>query len=108
MVVKNERKRYILVEFYRSPPSKRELINQLRNNIESLGGQLALAKASIHVIDVLDHFAIIRATTESRDLVESAIQLLDFDDNLVTIRVVSGTIAKINTLLNQEYRDEID
>ena len=103
MVVKIERKRYLLVEFLGEPPEVRQLVGKLRQNIATLGGQIALASSSIHVIDVIGSFAIIRATHESRDMVEAAVQLLNFTNTLAVVRTVSGTIKKINTILHTSF-----
>jgi len=94
MVVKNERKRYLLVEFFGQIPDKRDLVYALRNNVATLGGQLALAQSSLHVVDIMGSFAIIRATHLSRDLVEASIQLLKYNNTIPVVRSVSGTIAK--------------
>jgi RNase P/RNase MRP subunit POP5 len=102
MVVKLERKRYFLVEFFGRTPEKKELIRELRNKVALIDGQLGLATSSVHVVDILEDKAIIRSTHQSRDLVETAIQLLGEREYIPVVRTVSGTIKKLNPLLEDD------
>ena len=106
MVVKQERPRYLLVEFTDNTPDKRKLVKVLRDKIAYLGGQLALSKSNVHVVDVVNNYAIIRAQHESRDIVEVAVQLLDFKSTVPVVRTVSGTIKSINEHLSTNIIDD--
>lgn len=100
MVVKIERKRYLLVEFAPKPPELKQMISLLRRKVAELGGQFQLAQSSLHVVDIIDNYAIIRSTHEYRDLVETAIQLVDYGDAIPKVVVVSGTIKKVTSLIS--------
>ncbi|MHA2169228.1 MAG: Rpp14/Pop5 family protein [Candidatus Kariarchaeaceae archaeon] len=105
MVVKNERKRYLKLEFFGTPPDYGKLIYLLRKNVRKLAGEVFLARSSVHLIDISDQEAIIRCTHTARDVVEAAIQLFKEDSFIPVVRKVSGTIKALGSHLVDDDDD---
>ncbi len=109
MVLKNERKRYLKVEFFGTPPEFGKLIYLLRKNVRKLAGEVFLARSGIHIIDLSGQQAIIRCTHIARDVVEVAIQLIKEESVIPVVRRVSGTIKALGKHLiddeDNEYGD---
>ncbi|MCY3410045.1 MAG: hypothetical protein INQ03_00280 [Candidatus Heimdallarchaeota archaeon] len=99
MVVKDERKRYFLLEFLKTNPSVREINDQLRKIVLKLGGELFVARSGLHVFEFKGR-VIVKTNHISRDIVEASITLLSFSNNLCTIETVSGTIKSLLSKIN--------
>ena len=95
MVVKGERKRYLKVFFYGKTPPLPELVSGLRKHVSLLAGQLFLANSSLHVEKLNESSAIIKCNRVSRDIVESAVQLLGNGEFIPIIKKVSGTMKAL-------------
>ena len=108
MVVKLDRVRYILVDFYGQPPSIGQFIGSLRSNVNRLKGELFLATSNLHVVEYVENHAIIKSTNKSRDAVEASLQLLDFKDLIVVVRKVSGTLKSLSKTAVDEESEEIE
>lgn len=100
MVVNNERKRYILIEILGEKPDIRKIINECKNKISLIDGQIGVAKAAIYGIDCKNNLIIIKTNHQMRQTVEAAIALLNDNSYVVETRLVSGTIKKIKTHIN--------
>ena len=108
MVVKLDRVRYILVEFLGQPPSVGRFIKGIRKNISKLKGEIFLSTSNVHVVEIEDTFAIIKATNKSRDTIEAAIQLLDFDEFVPVVKKVSGTLKSLSKTAVDLDSEEIE
>lgn len=106
MVVKDERKRYILIEFLNDKPEKSILNKNLRLKISRLAGEIFLSRSSLVVMDYKEKFYIVRCTHITRDIVEAALNLLEWKDNFLKTIKVSGTIKGIDrSLADNEEED---
>ncbi|OLS28895.1 MAG: hypothetical protein HeimC2_03320 [Candidatus Heimdallarchaeota archaeon LC_2] len=108
MVVKLDRVRYIRVDFFGQPPSIGHFINGLRSNVRKLKGELFLATSNLHVVEYKDKYAIIKSTNKSRDTIEAALQLFDFNEFILVVKKVSGTLKSLSKTAIDEEKDEIE
>lgn len=105
MVVKIERYRYLKVEFYGDEVSINKLVSALRYSVKTLGGELSLAESGLYVVDYTKNVALIRCAHNLRDLVESAIQLLDLPNMVPVVRKVSGTLKALSKAIIDDTED---
>ncbi|MCE7737480.1 MAG: hypothetical protein GPJ54_21500 [Candidatus Heimdallarchaeota archaeon] len=96
MVVKIDRVRYMKVAFFSSPPSLGQFIGLLRRLVSDLAGEIFLSSSAVHVVEFTEKSAIIKCTNHSRDVVESAIQLIQFNDFVPVITRISGTLKALS------------
>jgi len=108
LVVKIERYRYLKVEFYGDEVSINKLVSALRYSVKTLGGELSLAETGLYIVDYTNNVAIIRCAHNLRDLVESAIQLLDLPNMIPVVRIVSGTLKALSKTIIEEFEETED
>lgn len=101
MVVKLERRRYILVEFFEKSPNANSFNKKLREKVSQIAGELLLARSGLSVLEYKEKMLIIRCNHHSRDMVEAALCLLEFDDYF-RINTISGTLKSIDQTLQEE------
>ena len=103
MVVKNERKRYILLELMDQGLDKISLDKKLRKKIRFLAGEIFLGYSNLHIIETdKPNFLIVRCNHTSREIVEAAIQLVADYFSTYKINTISGTIKKIMEIVTFE------
>ncbi len=95
MVVKDERKRYILVSFMDEAPKRSYFNKILREKVGVLAGQLLLARSGISILDYKERMLIIKCNHKSREMVEAALPMLKINTAMKII-TVSGTIKSID------------
>ncbi|MHA2028532.1 MAG: Rpp14/Pop5 family protein [Candidatus Kariarchaeaceae archaeon] len=96
MVVKLDRVRYLKIEFFNDPPSIGQFVSSIRNSVKTIMGEIFLANSSLHVVEYAETFAIIRCTHTSRDAIEAAIQMTNFEEFVPVVRKVSGTLKSLS------------
>jgi len=96
MVVKLDRVRYLKVDFFNSPPPLKQFISLIRSIVSTIAGEIFLASSAVHVVEFNEKSTIIKCTNLSRDVVESAIQLIQYNDFVPVVRKVSGTLKALS------------
>lgn len=94
------------VDFFNSPPSLGKFIGLLRRQVSDLSGEVFLASSAVHVVDFTERSAIIKCTNHSRDVVESAIQLIQYDDFVPVVTKISGTLKALSKTAIDNSDDE--
>ena len=105
MVIRQERKRYLVVQFIEIIDTK-ELNKLLRRQFRYLFGELNLVRSGIYIMESkVDKQVIIKCNHDMRDMVEASLHLIV--DNLPTFKVlfVTGTIKKISKMI---YDNELE
>ena len=102
MVVKLDRVRYLLVDFYGQPPAIGQFVSALRSNVKKLKGDIFLATSNLHVVEFKSEYAIIKSTNKSRNTIEASIHLLEFKDFALNVRKVSGTLKSLSKSATDE------
>lgn len=108
MVVKLDRVRYLKIDFFDTPPQIGQFIGILRKLVSDLAGEIFLASSAVHVVEYTETFTIIKCTNISRDVVESAIQLIQYQDFVPVVRKVSGTLKALSKTANDSSIDDDD
>jgi RNase P/RNase MRP subunit POP5 len=99
MVIKQERKRYLVVQFIEELDIK-ELNKMLRRQFRYLHGELNLVRSGIYILDSkVENQLIIKCNHNMRDMVEASLHLIR--DSLPAFQVlfVTGTIKKISRIV---------
>lgn len=104
MVVKDERKRYILLEFVKKVPNKSYFNSNLRKIVSQLSGEIFLAMSGIALIDYSDNRIIVKCNHISRETVEAALTIFPSDNNQHRIMKISGTIKGIDKALEDDLK----
>lgn len=110
MVIKRERKRYLVVQFIKIIDIK-ELNKILRRQFRYLHGELNLARSGIYIFESkVDNQLIIKCNHDMRDMVEASLHLIRDSIPAFQVLFVTGTIKKISKIIisNEDIMESDD